>query len=268
MTNPDKSQKQRIQIFGPNKLQNELLRSYLHQMTGLECVCCPNLKLPSEVVDLITKYRKLNCTYCKNQNQHLMIDNNHETSNLILIDCHHIEFFKLVNELQNQPDWYTQKCLFAFFNVQPTDNVFEKQILNWNIRGIFYEDRVDPKLFSKGVLAILNGELWYSRESLSKYLSERNNRKNYIKAGLTDSYEISNKRPPALTLREREIFVEITGGSSNQEIADKFCISINTVKTHLYSIYKKIDVKNRLEAMLWAAENFEQVSLRCLKTEA
>ncbi len=73
MTTPDKSQEQRVQIFGPNKLQNELLRSYLHQVTRLECNCCPNLKLPSEVVDIITKYRKLNCTYCKNQNQHLMI---------------------------------------------------------------------------------------------------------------------------------------------------------------------------------------------------
>ncbi|MDM8557095.1 LuxR C-terminal-related transcriptional regulator [Desulfococcaceae bacterium HSG7] len=267
MKTPDKSQNQRIQIFGPNKLQNELLRSYLHQITKLECTCCPDLKLPSEVINLITKYRRVNCTHCKNQNQHLMIDNNYETPNLILIDCHHIELSKLVNELQNQPDWYAKKCLFAFFNVQPTNNGFENEILNWNIRGVFYEDSVDPKLFSKGVLAILNGELWYPRESLSKYLTERNDRKYCMKADRTDSYEISSKRPSVLTMREREIFVEVTGGASNQEIADKHCISINTVKTHLYNVYKKINVKNRLEAMLWAAENFDRISVRCLEAE-
>ena len=266
MLTPDKSQKQRIQIFGPNKLQNELLRSYLHQMTGLECTCCPNMKLPSEVINLINIYRNLNCEHCKNHNLHLRIDNNYEGPNLFLIDCHHIEFFKLVNELQNQPDWYPQKCLFAFFNVRLTNQGFEKQILNWNIRGVFYEDHADPKLFSKGVQAILKGELWYPRESLSTYLLERNRGNNKMKTEQNDSYAISTRSSSNLTLREREIFLEITGGSSNQEIADKLCISIHTVKTHLYKIYKKIDVKNRLEAMLWAAENFDRISVRCQET--
>ncbi len=259
MLAPDKSQKQRIQIFGPDKLQNKLLSFYLHQTTGSECICCPNLKLPSEVVNIITKYRKLNCIHCKHLNLDLMIDDNCEASDLILIDCHNIDHFKLVAELEKPPVARIRKCLFALFNVMPTDNGFEIKILQQNIRGVFYEDKTEPELLSKGVAAILNGELWYSRETLSASFLEKNNRNNKKKAAQKDSYAISTQKPSDLTQREREIFLEITGGFSNQEIADKLCISIHTVKTHLYRIYKKINVKNRLEAMLWAAKNFGRV---------
>jgi DNA-binding NarL/FixJ family response regulator len=56
-----------------------------------------------------------------------------------------------------------------------------------------------------------------------------------------------------LTAREKEILVAIASGSGNTEISDEFNISLNTVKTHVYNIYKKIDVRNRLEATLWVA---------------
>ena len=44
-------------------------------------------------------------------------------------------------------------------------------------------------------------------------------------------------------------------GSSNQEIAEKLFISTNTVKTHIYKIYKKIGVPSRIQAALWGAKN-------------
>ena len=43
--------------------------------------------------------------------------------------------------------------------------------------------------------------------------------------------------------------------TNSQEIADKLCISSHTVKTHIYNIFKKIGVPNRLQAALWAAKN-------------
>jgi len=58
-----------------------------------------------------------------------------------------------------------------------------------------------------------------------------------------------------LTPREIEILSLVAIGAKNEEIAEKLFISSNTVKTHIYNIFKKIDVPNRLQAALWAAKN-------------
>ncbi len=47
--------------------------------------------------------------------------------------------------------------------------------------------------------------------------------------------------------REQEIVDLIIKGKSNKEIEDELFISIRTVKSHNYNIYKKTGVKNRLE---------------------
>ncbi len=51
-----------------------------------------------------------------------------------------------------------------------------------------------------------------------------------------------------LTNREIDILGLLKGRLSNQEIADKLFISPETVKRHLYNIYRKLSVKNRREA--------------------
>jgi LuxR family transcriptional regulator, positive regulator of biofilm formation len=47
----------------------------------------------------------------------------------------------------------------------------------------------------------------------------------------------------------------VGSGAQNDEIAEKLFISPHTVKTHLYHIFKKISVPNRLQAALWVAKN-------------
>jgi len=54
-----------------------------------------------------------------------------------------------------------------------------------------------------------------------------------------------------LTPRESEVLAYITQGFTNQEIADRAYISINSVKTYVRTAYRKIDVTRRSQAVNW-----------------
>lgn len=58
----------------------------------------------------------------------------------------------------------------------------------------------------------------------------------------------------ALTPKEKEVLSLVAKGASNQEIADKLCVQDVTIKTHLNSIFKKLKVSNRTQAVLLAME--------------
>ncbi|TRX56521.1 LuxR C-terminal-related transcriptional regulator [Thalassomonas sp. M1454] len=52
----------------------------------------------------------------------------------------------------------------------------------------------------------------------------------------------------ALTAGEQKIMELLNEGFSNKDIADKLCLSINTIKTHLKAIYVKLGASNRIQA--------------------
>jgi DNA-binding CsgD family transcriptional regulator len=52
-----------------------------------------------------------------------------------------------------------------------------------------------------------------------------------------------------LSIREVEVLQNLALGYSNQEIADKLFVSLNTVKTHTNNIYSKLNVKRRTQAI-------------------
>ncbi|WAD29995.1 LuxR C-terminal-related transcriptional regulator [Citrobacter braakii] len=64
-----------------------------------------------------------------------------------------------------------------------------------------------------------------------------------------------------LTEREYEILTELSKGASNGEIANAFFISENTVRTHIYNIFKKISVNNRTQAACWANLHLRSLAL-------
>ncbi len=67
---------------------------------------------------------------------------------------------------------------------------------------------------------------------------------------IQENSETSNKK--LLTAREKEVLKLVTQGANNKEIAEKLVLREVTVKTHLNSIFKKLKVTNRTQAVLLA----------------
>jgi two-component system, NarL family, response regulator LiaR len=62
-------------------------------------------------------------------------------------------------------------------------------------------------------------------------------------------------RSAGLSPRAAEIVALITRGLSNQEIAERAHISINSIKSYIRSAYRKIGVERRTQAVLWGVTN-------------
>ena len=52
-----------------------------------------------------------------------------------------------------------------------------------------------------------------------------------------------------LSEREQEVLSLLAAGLRNKEVADKLSVSTATVKSHIYSIYQKLHVNSRIEAI-------------------
>lgn len=125
----------------------------------------------------------------------------------------------------------------ALFNVAQEPGIVER-ILGKGIRGVFFDsDSLDT--LGRGVRTLLNGERWRPREI--------KNREEDADAGTSQGRTL-------LTRREKEVLIYMTSGASNHEIAAQLNISPHTVKNHITNIYKKINVTNRLQACMWAAD--------------
>ena len=81
-------------------------------------------------------------------------------------------------------------------------------------------------------------------------------RSNWQKDSVSKQEKVLNKdvNIDVLTPKEKEVLALVAKGASNQEIADKLCVRDVTVKTHLNSVFKKLKVANRTQAVLLAMQ--------------
>jgi predicted ATPase/DNA-binding CsgD family transcriptional regulator len=63
------------------------------------------------------------------------------------------------------------------------------------------------------------------------------------------------RHPEGLTTREVEVLRELSGGLTNQQIAERLVVSLPTVKTHVASIFNKLRVNSRSAATRYAVEH-------------
>lgn len=208
-------------IVGPNELQNKLLVLFLEQTTGLNCMACSQMEQASTAVN-----------------------NKTDRKHLIIRDCLGVDVMNIWNELEIHTTSTRPHCFIALWNIDPDNDDIDTKAVEGNIRGIFYYNEPLER-FLKGIRAIMRGELWFSRKTLSKYIFDSKKR----------TQQPENIISTSLTVREREILIRIKTGASNKKIAEDLCISPHTVRMHLYNIYKKIRVTNRLQATLWVKKN-------------
>jgi DNA-binding NarL/FixJ family response regulator len=72
-------------------------------------------------------------------------------------------------------------------------------------------------------------------------------------------------RAAGLSSREAEIVALITQGLSNQDIANRVFLSINSIKTYIRSAYRKMEVTSRSQAVMWGVKHgFEPDVLRTI----
>lgn len=69
------------------------------------------------------------------------------------------------------------------------------------------------------------------------------------------SREERKKNYAKLTKREKDVLDLLVKGYSNKEMADVMCISEKTVKNHFTSIFRKLEVKDRTQAAIFAIKN-------------
>lgn len=78
---------------------------------------------------------------------------------------------------------------------------------------------------------------------------------NVLVASLRESRPTEARDVEQLTRRERDILKLITLGMTNKAIARKLSITESTVKVHVKHLLKKMKLKSRVEAAIWALQN-------------
>lgn len=211
------SSKERIFILGLKTMANQAIAAAISKELGTACTLCKNPKdLPG---------RGMNGSQC-----------------VVLCDAASIDYTKLLSTICKENGEVSSSCRLAIFNVR-SDAVLEESLLSFGITGVFYENDSLEQLM-KGIQGMFSGELWLRRRTLDKLVRNAYASKNMKAAA-----------PIHLTPREMQILALVGSGATNDEIATQLYISPHTVKTHLYNVFKKIEVPNRLQAALWVAKH-------------
>jgi len=117
------------------------------------------------------------------------------------------------------------------------EEIYYLQMIEAGVKGIILKKSGKYEL-EQAIQEVLGGGNFFSQEILKK-MAVRLNRK------ISDKYN-------ELTEREFEVLVNVCNGLTNNEIANKLFISPKTVEVHKSNIFRKTDVKNSAQLVIYA----------------
>jgi LuxR family transcriptional regulator, positive regulator of biofilm formation len=208
----------RIYIVGPNTLLNQLIGFAVQSELNEEYEIFSN-------VEWLASGESGAAPRCL-----FLVDDSDSTARASL--------FRLLAEKQEDEG----PCIIAaLFNVD-LEQSCSYQAIQRGIKGLFFDtDPIERVL--KGVTMLLDGEVWIPQEVLVRAATRREEETGFI---------LEQSR---LTMREMEVLSLVSTGATNDQIAASLFISPHTVKTHMYNIFQKIGVENRLHAAMWASRH-------------
>jgi DNA-binding NarL/FixJ family response regulator len=110
------------------------------------------------------------------------------------------------------------------------------------VRGMLLKEMM-PQLLVQCVRKVHAGQMWLERVSAARTFETLLRRE----AGVRELSSL-------LTPREMELLRKAVQGLRNKALAEVFHVSEGTVKTHLHSIYEKLQVKSRAELIVYCRE--------------
>jgi DNA-binding NarL/FixJ family response regulator len=111
-------------------------------------------------------------------------------------------------------------------------------------RGVLSIPDLKFELLCKCIRSVYEGQIWAKNEYLAYLVSSLSHPKSTT---ATD-----HQGRPLLTAREQEVLHLLADGLSNLQLAAELKLSEHTIKNHLFRIYDKLGVSNRMEAVLYA----------------
>jgi two-component system nitrate/nitrite response regulator NarL len=112
----------------------------------------------------------------------------------------------------------------------------------------FCQRDISSELLIKAVEAVVKGELWMQRSLITRIIDDLTHGGSSVRTGNSLS---GGSAIDCLTPRELEVARMVHKGGNNKSIARTLDISERTVKAHLSSIFRKLNIENRLHLALF-----------------
>lgn len=121
------------------------------------------------------------------------------------------------------------------------DDVYVREVIKSGVEGYLLKEEA-PNVVIKAIHNLHKGSTWFSQPIVEKLVQWQHD--------VDDIVDV-----PKLTKRETDILELLATGIDNETIAAKLGLAEQTIRNYVSTIYEKIEVHTRAEAVVWAFEN-------------